>query len=343
MRKVLTPVLVLAVIVSLGVYQREVLAEILARLIDLPRISLVPLAVAACAMVCARGFFLLSCSPGITFRQAVITDQTALAAGYGIALGGGLVGTGMRIHMFTTWNISHLTIASSIIATAVVPSFTTWGLPCLLLIVPVIGGTAAIEETLAVVFGVPIILISFVFWWFALRSSTVFSSVGRLISSIRSFFLNRVPSRYLRLRAQVERMQPITFSVEMRNDLVQMLRERWKIISAASVGTLTASFVCLWTSSIVFEVEGLAFSEAIVIFSLVRVIVALSPIPGGTGIAEIGLVVLLERAGVNTVDATGMTVIYRLLTWFTPIVVGSALWWRYNRRFMRTHSVIAND
>jgi hypothetical protein len=101
MRKVLTPVLVLAVIVSLGVYQREVLAEILARLIDLPRISLVPLAVAACAMVCARGFFLLSCSPGITFRQAVIADQTALAAGYGIALGGGLVGTGMRIHMFT--------------------------------------------------------------------------------------------------------------------------------------------------------------------------------------------------------------------------------------------------
>jgi hypothetical protein len=81
MRKVLTPVLVLAVIVSLGVYQREVLAEILARLIDLPRISLVPLAVAACAMVCARGFFLLSCSPGITFRQAVIADQTALAAG----------------------------------------------------------------------------------------------------------------------------------------------------------------------------------------------------------------------------------------------------------------------
>ena len=343
MRKALTPVLVIAIIMTLGISQREVLAEILARLIDLPRISLAPLAVAACAMVCARGFFLLSCSPGITFRQAVIADQTALAAGYGIALGGGLVGTGMRIHMFTTWKISHLTIASSIIATAVVPSFTTWGLPCLLLIVPVIRGTAALEETLAVVFGVPIILVSFVFWWFALRSSTVFSSVGRLISSIRSFFLNRVPSRYLRLRAQVERMQPITFSVEMRNDLVQMLRERWKIISAASVGTLTASFVCLWTSSIVFKVEGLAFSEAIVIFSLVRVIIALSPIPGGTGIAEIGLVVLLERAGVNTVDATGMTVIYRLLTWFTPIVVGSTLWWRYNRRYMRTHSVIAND
>jgi len=34
------------------------------------------------------------------------------------------------------------------------------------------------------------------------------------------------------------------------------------------------------------------------------VIIALSPIPGGTGIAEIGLVVLLERAGVNTVEGS---------------------------------------
>ena len=79
----------------------------------------------------------------------------------------------------------------------------------------------------------------------------------------------------------------------------------------------------------------MAFSEAIVIFSLVRVVIALSPIPGGTGLAEVGLIVMLERAGVSTVDATGMTVIYRLLTWFLPIVVGSVMWWRYNRRYMR--------
>jgi uncharacterized protein (TIRG00374 family) len=94
--------------------------------------------------------------------------------------------------------------------------------------------------------------------------------------------------------------------------------------------------VCLWTSSVVFKVEGLAFSEAIIVFALVRVVVALSPVPGGTGLAEIGLIVLLERAGVNTVDATGMTVIYRLLTWFLPIVVGSTVWWWYNRRYLRT-------
>ena len=61
-----------------------------------------------------------------------------------------------------------------------------------------------------------------------------------------------------------------------------------------------------------------------------RVVIALSPIPGGTGLAEVGLIVLLERAGVSTIDATGTTLLYRSLTWFLPIVVGSATWWRYN-------------
>jgi len=330
MRKALAPILILAIIGTLGVFQREILAEIFARLMDLPRIRLVPLALAAMAMVSARGFFLCACSPGVTLRQAIMTDQAALAAGYGIVLGGGAVGTGMRIHMFTTWGIAHLTIASSIIATAVVPSFTTWGLPSLLLIGPALRGTASTEQTLAVAVGIPLIIVSFVFWWLALRSSTLFSTVGRFTGSVRSYLLRKIPLRFSTARAAVERTQPLAFSIELRDDVVQLLRGRWVVIFTASVSTLIAGFTCLWTSSVVFDVEGLTFREALVVFSLVRVVIALSPIPGGTGLAEVGLIVLLERAGVSTIDATGMTLLYRFLTWFLPIVVGSATWWRYN-------------
>ncbi len=330
MRKALAPILILAIIGTLGVFQREILAEIFARLMDLPRIRLVPLALAAMAMVSARGFFLCACSTGVTLRQAIMTDQAALAAGYGIVLGGGAVGTGMRIHMFTTWGIAHLTIASSIIATAVVPSFTTWGLPSLLLIGPALRGTASTEQTLAVAVGIPLIIVSFVFWWLALRSSTLFSTVGRFTGSVRSYLLRKIPLRFSTARAAVERTQPLAFSIELRDDVVQLLRGRWVVIFTASVSTLIAGFTCLWTSSVVFDVEGLTFREALVVFSLVRVVIALSPIPGGTGLAEVGLIVLLERAGVSTIDATGMTLLYRFLTWFLPIVVGSATWWRYN-------------
>ena len=158
----------------------------------------------------------------------------------------------------------------------------------------------------------------------------MFSAVGRFTGWLRLFLLRKTPQRFTKVRAMVERTQPLAFSIEMRDDLVRLLRDRWAMIFTASVSTLAAGFTCLWTSSVVFNVEGLTFREALVVFSLVRVVIALSPIPGGTGLAEIGLIVLLERAGVSTIDATGMTLLYRFLTWFLPIVVGSATRWRYN-------------
>jgi putative heme transporter len=61
------------------------------------------------------------------------------------------------------------------------------------------------------------------------------------------------------------------------------------------------------------------------------VVIALSPIPGAVGLAELGLIALLEQAGVSLIDATGTTLLYRFLTWFLPMIVGSLLWWQYSR------------
>lgn len=332
MRRVLAPLVIAVIIGTLSIFQREVLSDTWDRLTQLSLLALLPLCIAALLMVLARAAFLAACSPGLRLRNAVVADQTALAAGYGIVLGGGAVGTGLRIHMFTYWGIPHLTIASSIVATAVVPSFTTWGFPNLLLIGPVLTGSARTEQTLAVAVGVPLILFSALFWWAALRTSTVFAFVGRSTAYLRSLLLRRTPNRFHRFRAVVQRTQPLNFSVEMRTELVKLLRQRGLIILLASAGTLAAGFNCLWISATVFQVEGLTFHEALVAFSLIRVVIALSPIPGGTGLAELGLIALLENAGVSTLDATGTTILYRFVTWFVPIFVGTACWWRYSRQ-----------
>ena len=331
MRKVIGGLFILAIVVSLAVVQRAVLFEIWQRLIDLPLVSFFPLAIAAIVMTVARGAFLAACSPGIKLRQAITADQTALAAGYGIALGGGLVGTGTRIHMFTRWGIPQSSIATSIVATAVVPSFSTWSLPVAVLAIPVLVGTATSTEVLAVVAGVLIVMFSGAFWWAALRSPFLFSLLGRFASWARLLLTRKVPPRFARTRAIIERSQPVEFFEEMRTGLTELLRRRWWVIFAASLGTLAAGFCCMWTASVVFKVSGLTFSEALVAFSLVRVVIALSPIPGGAGLAELGLIALLEQAGVSLIDATGTTLLYRFLTWFLPMIVGSMLWWRYSR------------
>jgi uncharacterized protein (TIRG00374 family) len=160
----------------------------------------------------------------------------------------------------------------------------------------------------------------------------MFAYVGRFTAFVRLVLLRRIPFRFHNVRASVERTQPLTFSVEMRDGLVDLLRVRWKHILFASISTLAAGFTCLWTSAVVFNVEGLTLREALVSFALVRVVIALSPIPGGTGLAELGLIALLEKAGVPTIDATGATLLYRFLTWFLPMIVGTVCWWRYSHQ-----------
>jgi uncharacterized membrane protein YbhN (UPF0104 family) len=330
MRRFVAPLITILIIGTLSVFQHEVLLDTWNRLTSLHPVTFLPLAIAAIVMITARAAFLASCSPGVSIRQAVVADQSALAAGYGIALGGGAVGTGMRIHMFSAYGLTPLQISASIIATAVVPSFTTWGLPMALLAIPTITGTASDIEQLAVIAGTLLIAVSILFWWGALRTPKVFLLVGRVGYIIRAILLRRLPRRLKRARIIVESTEPTAFSAEMRTALIALLRTRWYLILLSSAGTLAAGYICLWTSSIVFGAQGLEWHEALIAFSLIRVLIALSPIPGGTGIAEIGLIALLERAGVSSIDAAGTTILYRFLTWFIPIVVGTVCWWRYN-------------
>lgn len=331
MRRFLPSVVALVIVATFSVLQRDVLGDIVNRLTHIHPAGLPILLGAAVVMVVARAAFLASTSPGLSIKNAVTADQTALAAGYGIALGGGLVGTGMRIHMFTRWGLPNHVTASSIVATAVFPSFTTWGLPIFVLAPLLFAGTADAVQTTVFIAGVALVLISVVFWWIALQSEWMFRHLGQIAHWTKRLALRRLPRRLSRVRKFVERSDPLEFSYQLRTNLRILLRHRWHLMLLSSLGTLCAAFLCLLSSAWLFGAKGLTIHEALVAFSLVRVLIALSPIPGAAGIAELGLIALLERSGVSVVDATGTTLLYRSVTWFFPIVAGTVLWWRYSR------------
>lgn len=344
MRRFLPSLLTVTIIVIFSVLQRDLLADIFSRLSEVKPFGIIPLLGAGSTVIFARGLFLQACSPGISLSQAITSDQSALAAGYGIAIGGGAVGTAMRIHMFSRWSLTPSTTATSIVATAVWPSFTTWGLPVVVLLAPVIYGDATTVQVIAWSAGLFLVVASGIFWWVALRWKFVFSYVGRFGQFIRQKLLRRLPSRMWRTRKFVERTRPDTFTDEIRLSLRELVRHRGVRIFLSSCITLAASFFCLWTSAEIFGAQGLTLGETLIAFSLIRVLIALSPIPGAVGIAELGLVALLEEAGLSTLDATGTTLLYRFLTWFLPMVVGTVLWWRYShKRQGKTHGSIRDD
>jgi uncharacterized membrane protein YbhN (UPF0104 family) len=309
MRRFIPTAFALVIAVAFSVAQWDVLRDIFSRLTSIHPLGYVPLATAGIFMVVARGAFLRSCSPGISLRNAITADQSALAAGYGIALGGGAVGTGLRIHMFTRWGLPPQPIGASIVTTAVAPSFTTWGLPIVTLLPLIISGDA--DSIKILVFGVAIalVLVSIIFWFFALRNEFVFSLVGRIGESLRVRVLRHLPERFPKMKSALEKTRPDFFSSDLRVSLLLLLRTRGLHIFGSSALTLVAAFLCLWTSATLFGTQNLSTYEMLVAFSLVRVLVAVSPIPGAAGIAELGLIALLEQCGVSMVEATGTTLL----------------------------------
>jgi uncharacterized protein (TIRG00374 family) len=83
-----------------------------------------------------------------------------------------------------------------------------------------------------------------------------------------------------------------------------------------------------------FDVQDVSLIEALSAFALVRVVVALSPLPGGVGLAEISLVALLTNAGADDATALGATLLYRCVVWLTPLVVGGIGWWWWSRQHL---------
>lgn len=338
MRRFLPSVIALIIAVVFSVYQRDLLSDIFSRLVAIHPMGFLPLAAACVVMIVARAIFLRACSPGISLRNAITADQTALAAGYGIAFGGGAVGTGLRIHMFTRWGLPPQPIAASIVTTAVVPSFTTWGLPLITLLPLLMSGTADDIEKIVFIAAVVLIFVSIVFWWAALQNEFLFRLTGKIGTALQKVVLRRLPHRLRRIREAIARAEPHFFSAELRKSIVILLRQNGLKIFGASALTLVAAFFCLWTSATLFGTQNLSLYEMLVAFSLIRVLIAISPIPGAAGIAELGLIALLERSGVSTLDATGTTLLYRFLTWFMPIVIGTVLWWRYTHSSKESHN-----
>ncbi len=70
------------------------------------------------------------------------------------------------------------------------------------------------------------------------------------------------------------------------------------------------------------------------VYFVVTLLSSFVPVPGGVGVIEAGLTTALVAAGVPAATALGAVLVYRLLTYVAPIVVGAVLYalWRWRRR-----------
>jgi len=179
MRRLYSSLLLVGLAGALAYFNRTTLSDTVRAGSDVSPMYLIGLALIAVVLIIARGALVAATIPGLSIPRAALADQAALSAAYGIAVGGGPVGVAAKITMFRHWDISQSAIGASLVATAVIPTFTTWG-PAVAVHLPMMmQSDASRVETLAVVVGVITIAFNIVFWSGVLYLNGVLSDVSR--------------------------------------------------------------------------------------------------------------------------------------------------------------------
>jgi uncharacterized protein (TIRG00374 family) len=114
----------------------------------------------------------------------------------------------------------------------------------------------------------------------------------------------------------------------------------WRTALVQSVGAAIL-FVALWGVGVGAELGVIELAR---VYFVVTLLSSFVPVPGGVGVVEAGLTGALVAAGVDPSSAFAGVLVYRLITYIVPIVLGALLYaaWRLDvaRNRERTRAAI---
>lgn len=103
------------------------------------------------------------------------------------------------------------------------------------------------------------------------------------------------------------------------------------------LASLTSIFA-LWASAQALGVD-LSFSSALLAYTFGNVAATLIPTPGGIGAVEAGLYAGLTLSGISGTDATLITLLYRLITYWLPFIPGYYAFWSLRKTLLSNYRI----
>lgn len=261
--------------------------------------------------------------PGLGLWRALVMTQASTAAASALP-GGEAVGLGLSFGMLRGWGFRSGAIAAAAALVTMMNALAKVLLPVAALVGLLVTGRQGGLLGLLTVIGVGAIGLLLGAAIAALRTDASTRAFAARLDAWRA----RVP--LLRRRA-ADNPLPDRLS-RFRGETVELLRRRWlQLLTWTLVGHLSVFVVLLVTLRAVgvprAEVD---FVEAFAAWALTRLLTAIPITPGGLGIIELGLTGALVAAGGANDTVVAAVLLYRLLTWLPPIVLGApaALLWR---------------
>jgi putative heme transporter len=265
-------------------------------------------------------------TPGLTLPQAAVLTQSTTAVSNAVPAGGA-VAVGLTYTMLSSWGFSKSRSTLFVVVTGIWNNFIKLGMPILALALLALQGQAGGGRMVAAIAGLGGLVAAIVVFAMVLWSEEFARRLG--------IGAGRWASAALRLI----RRGPVTgwdlAVVKWRSRVIGLVRHRWLALTVSTVVSHLSLYAVLLITLRVMDVPASAvgWAEVLAIFAFARLVTAIPLTPGGVGVVELALIAGLTQAGGHGANVVAAVLLYRLLTYVLPIVIGAGtyIYWRRNR------------
>src|SRR5262245_27109914 len=317
--------LVLVVVIFYFLLKKIDISQVWTAITDMTWLESTLLGPPAVWNLCTYAFVWMSVTPDprLSFGHAMVMTQSSTAVANTVP-GGGAIGIGMTYTMLGSWGYSRSKTTTAVLVSGVWNSFIKLAMPVLALALVLLQGGAGGGRVTAALLGLAGLAGSIVVFALILRSEEGARRFGLLAGRIASRVLGLVR------RPPVHGWELAT--VKFRSRTIALVSHRWPSITVTSLVSHLSLYLVLLVSLRDVGVSNaqVGWAEALAVFAFARLATAIPFTPGGIGFVEAVLIAGLTAAGGNRNEVTAAVLVYRLLTWALPIVVGigTYLWWR---------------
>jgi uncharacterized protein (TIRG00374 family) len=289
------------------------------------------LALLAAANVGIAATVLLAATPGLRYRQGVVVNATSTAVSNTVP-GGTALAVGLVYKMLGSWGFSKSRSTLSLTVSGAWNISTKLAMAVLAVILLVVQGDGSGAHLIAAAIAAGV-----------LAATVVLLAVvlGREEFSIRA---GEAAGRMsLRLRRRLSRHPTDGWgraTAKFRGRVIGVIGRRWIPLTVSAVaGYMSLYLVLLVTLRAVgVSDDEVGWINALAVLAVMRLVTVIPLSPGGIGIVELGLIAGLASAGGERAEVVAAVLVYRLLTYAVPTVIGvvTYVYWRRNTSWRDT-------
>ena len=265
-------------------------------------------------------------TPGLTLPQAAVLTQSTTSVANAVPAGGA-VAVGLTYTILSSWGFSKSRSTLSIVVTGIWNNFVKLGTPILALAILALQGGSGGGRLLAGALGLCGLVGAILLFALILKSEDFAKRIALRAERWASWLLglaNRKPVHGWDLAL-----------IKWRTRVIGLVRDRWLALTIATIVSHASLYAVLLLSLRVLGVSeaDVGWAQVLTVFAFARLLTAIPLTPGGVGIVELALIAGLSTGSGEDAQVVAAVLMFRLLTYVFPILLGGCTYivWRRNR------------